>query len=159
MRFSTYAPILLLPTAIASASPDVQNGVTLIAVEGVTQEDVHLLVRRQLDLGGIVGSIGDLLDPLFDLLSSGSLKNINLIITNLASVLGNLDVQQTRDLLELIDGLINSDATQGLLDTLGSFLPVCPSSVFLGRSVVLTMTDSAGPARLEPPHQAYKHPQ
>ncbi|KAL3489233.1 hypothetical protein BJX62DRAFT_209782 [Aspergillus germanicus] len=124
MRFSQYAPALLLPASvIASASPDVQNGVTLIAVEGVTQEDVHLLVRRQLDLGGIVGSIGDLLNPLFDLLSSGSLKNINLIITNLASVLGDLDVQQTRDLLDLIDGLINSDATQGLLDTLGSLLP------------------------------------
>ncbi|CEL03607.1 hypothetical protein ASPCAL04759 [Aspergillus calidoustus] len=124
MRFSKYAPAVLLPTAaIASANPDVQDGVTLIAVEGVTQEDVHLLVRRQLDLGGIVDGIGDLLGPLFDLLSSESLKKINLIITNLASVLGDLDVQQTRDLLTLLDELINSDATQGLIDTLGSLLP------------------------------------
>ncbi|KAL2826163.1 hypothetical protein BJY01DRAFT_229891 [Aspergillus pseudoustus] len=123
MHISKFAPTLLLPTVVAAsanATPDTQNGVTLIPVEGVSQEAVHLLVRRQLDLGGIV----DLIGPLLDLLSSDSLKNINTIITNAASLLNGIDVQQARDLLDVIDGLLGSDAAGGLLGSLEDLLPV-----------------------------------
>ncbi|KAL3461998.1 hypothetical protein BJX64DRAFT_259784 [Aspergillus heterothallicus] len=130
MRVTYLAPALLATTAVVSASasanananaePAVRTDITLIPVEGVSQEAVHLLVRRQLDLGGII----DGLKGLFDLLSPASLKNINLIITNLASVLNAVDVKQVRDLLELVEGLINSDAAGGLVDKLGDLLPV-----------------------------------
>jgi hypothetical protein len=126
MRISRYLPFALLPAAVfASAAPDahpaaLEDDISLVWVSGVTQEELHLLVERQLDLSGIL----DLIGPLLDLLRPESLENINLIITQAASLLGDGGAEATKELVAFASDFLNSDAFQELADTLAPLIPV-----------------------------------
>ncbi|KAL2865087.1 uncharacterized protein BJX67DRAFT_383085 [Aspergillus lucknowensis] len=137
MRLSSYAPLFLAAVALASASTapealpatvaavDVpaSRDVTLIPVHGVSQGDVHLLVRRQLDLDDIVDGIRNLLEPILHLLKPASLQNINLIVTQLASLLNGDGASNTKDLVDSLNSALNSDVFMQLAAQLGPLLP------------------------------------
>lgn len=106
-------------------SPDLgRDEVSLIEIAGVAQEDIHLLVARQLDLDNIADSITGLLQPLLQLLSSESLAKINTIITQAASLLGDGGAEDVKNLVNVIAGLLDSDTVKDLIDQLEPLLPV-----------------------------------
>jgi hypothetical protein len=106
-------------------SPDLgRDEVAFIEIAGVAQENIHLLVARQLDLDNIADSITGLLQPLLQLISSKSLANINTIITQAASLLGDGGAEDVKSLVNVIAGVLDSDTVQDLIDQLEPLLPV-----------------------------------
>ncbi|KAL3468990.1 hypothetical protein BJX99DRAFT_265626 [Aspergillus californicus] len=127
MLFLKHLLLVLPVAAIASATPDASLGsrddISLIHVSGVSQDDIHMLLARQLDVDGIVDGIQGLLDPLLNLLRPASLQNIDLIVTQLASLLGDGGAAQTKELIDVLSQALSSDAFTQLADTLGPLLP------------------------------------
>lgn len=110
---------------LTTRSPDLaQDEVSLVEIAGIAQEDIHLLVARQLDLDNIADSISGLLQPLLQLISSESLANINTIITQAASLLGDGGAEDVKSLVNVIAGVLDSDTVQDLIDKLEPLLPV-----------------------------------
>lgn len=86
MKFFQYLTAALLPMtvfAIPAAEPELK---AVSAPATITTEDFHLLMKRQTDLGSIIGDLTDSLGSIKELLSSDSLKNINTVVTQLAAV-------------------------------------------------------------------------
>lgn len=131
MLISRYVSLLLLPVAVTSTLSVNHDDLSLVQVSGVTQDELHDLIARALDLGDIVDNIKGLIQPILDLLKPQSLDNINSIISHLASLLGDGGADDTKKLVGTISDLLNSDAVQDLQDQLGPLLPVCISSILV----------------------------
>ncbi|OJJ55504.1 hypothetical protein ASPSYDRAFT_34428 [Aspergillus sydowii CBS 593.65] len=122
MKFFKYLTAALLPAtvfAIPAAEPELK---AVSAPATITTEDFHLLMKRQTDLGSIIGDLTDSLGSIKELLSSDSLKNINIVVTQLASLLGDPTTKQIKSLVSTASDLLNSDAASNLLDQLPSLL-------------------------------------
>lgn len=129
MHISRYLPLLVLPVAVVTSTVSEtrsldHHDISLVQVSGVSQDELHVLMARALDLGDIVDNIKGLIQPILDLIKPQSLDNINFIITNLAFLLGDGGADDTKDLIGTISNLLNSDAIQDLTDQLGPLLPV-----------------------------------
>lgn len=86
MKFFQYITAALLPVtvfAIPAAEPEPK---AVAAPATITTEDFHVLIKRQDDLGSVIGDLTDSLGSIKELLSSDSLKNINIVVTQLAAV-------------------------------------------------------------------------
>lgn len=133
MHIPRYLPLLVLPVVVTATVSEVRSDyhdISLVQVDGVSQDELHVFMTRALDIGDIVDNIKGLIEPILDLIKPESLDNINTIITNLASLLGDGGAQDTKGLVGTISDLLNSDAIQDLTDQLGPLLPVRVSSIY-----------------------------
>ncbi|KAL4804139.1 hypothetical protein BDV18DRAFT_162547 [Aspergillus unguis] len=124
MKFFTYLTAALLPftaLAIPAAEPIPESNAAAVPA-AITAEDFHTLMKRETDLGGLIGDLTDSLGAIKDLLSTESLNNINTIVIKLASLLNDPTTKQIKSLVQTAADLLGGDAVGDLIDSLPGLL-------------------------------------
>ncbi|KAL4932509.1 uncharacterized protein BDV17DRAFT_288020 [Aspergillus undulatus] len=122
MKFFQYFTAALLPAtvfAIPAAEPEPK---AVAAPATISVEDFHVLMKRQTDLGGLIGDLTESLGAIKDLLSTESLNNINTVVTQLASLLGDPTTKQIKSLVQTAADLLGGEAIGNLLDQIPALL-------------------------------------
>ncbi|KAL4907859.1 hypothetical protein BDW74DRAFT_175646 [Aspergillus multicolor] len=122
MKFFQYFTAALLPVtafAIPAAEPEPKAAAVPATI---TAEDFHVLIKRQTDLGGLIGDLTDSLGAIKDLLSTDSLNNINTVVTKLAQLLSDPTTTQIKSLVGTAADLLGGDAVGNLIDQIPALL-------------------------------------
>ncbi|KAL4863446.1 hypothetical protein BDV12DRAFT_189649 [Aspergillus spectabilis] len=122
MKFFQYLTAALLPVTVL-AIPAAEPGPKAAAVPAtISVDDYNVLVQRQLDLGGIIGDLTDALGSIKELLSSESLNNINVVVTQAAALLKDPTTNQIKSLVGTAADLLGGEAIGNLLEQLPALL-------------------------------------
>lgn len=116
MKFFRILPLALLPIsayAIPAAEAEPAPYPNL---------DLHILAERQLDLGNLLSDLTESIGAIKDLLAPESINNLNIVVTNLALLLNQPTVNQTKSLIGTASELLGSDTVGNLLDQLPQLL-------------------------------------
>ncbi|KAL4799192.1 hypothetical protein BDV19DRAFT_385442 [Aspergillus venezuelensis] len=122
MKFFQYFTAALLPVtvfAIPAAEPEAK---AVAEPATISTEDFHALMKRQSNLTDLIGDLTDSLGAVKELLSTESLNNINIVVTQLAALLSDPTTKQIKNLVQTAADLLGSDTVGNLLDQLPALL-------------------------------------
>ncbi|KAI9376116.1 hypothetical protein BJX61DRAFT_491406 [Aspergillus egyptiacus] len=122
MKFFKYFTAALLPMtafAIPAAEPEPKAAAVPATL---TVEDYNVLMKRQMDLGGIIDELTQAIGAIRELLSPESLNNINNVVTLAARLLSQPTTNQIKSLVGTASDLLGGDAIGGLLEQLPALL-------------------------------------
>ncbi|KFX93067.1 hypothetical protein O988_07006 [Pseudogymnoascus sp. VKM F-3808] len=101
MRFSIFAPLLLLAAPFAIATPTAADSQAAAAAATFELSD------RATDLSGLIGTLTKDLGAITNLLKPQTFTNIESILTHFAYIFDDKTSNQTKSLLNTADGLLS----------------------------------------------------